>query len=165
MLLPTKPSLISIPHIYFFARCSDTFVLVLERPREEDCEWKASFSYSVKRDLILFVFCFYHICSSKNEFSPYCQWSLLFLQVFVFLKRLMWGFSLFFKLFLEKHDYIYILCQGGWHLCYGMCIWVCFLCLPCRASLSTCWAILLALWGTFEQQMPSMSLAFLKFVF
>ena len=40
----TKPSLFSIPHIYFFARCSDTFVLVLDRPREEDCEWKASFS-------------------------------------------------------------------------------------------------------------------------
>lgn len=76
---------------------------------------------SVKRDLILFVFCFYHICSSKNEFSPYCQWSLLFCK-FVFLKRLMWGFSLLFKLFWDKHDYIYILCQGGWHLCYGMCI-------------------------------------------
>ena len=40
----TKPLLSSIPHIYFFARCSDTFVLVLERPREEDCEWKANFS-------------------------------------------------------------------------------------------------------------------------
>ena len=77
---------------------------------------------SVKRDLILFVFCFYHICSSKNEFSPYCQWSLLFCKFLFFKRGLCGGFLSFLNCFgINMIIFIFYAKEGG--ICAMACVY------------------------------------------